>query len=255
MNLHEYVRNHTDRGPCRCGKCIDAPPPGPERTVELGKMLAQHTVNMYFFDVSARNNPNVEEFVALTQAHQGEFADVNPLDGEEHGYMELGGWIGDQGLAMQYMALGQLLGLWQTITPAAILDVNDPAQKPLADQMAGMGMVSILPRPEPVKEATILTPKGDNKAFAFDPKTGESKVMDFNNPDADMLKQMADVLLKRLGNKAVLRMLYLDNNSIVPPQVKEIVQALVDDEITEEEARTRIVTWKGLLNGWPKLKT
>lgn len=249
MNLHEYVRNHTERSSCRCGscgKCIDAPP-GPERTVEIGKMLANHTVNMYFFDVSSRNNPTPEEFVALTQSHQGEFADVNPLDGKEHSYIELGGWIGDQGLAIQYMALGQLLGLWQTMTPAAILDVNDPEQKSLADQMAGMGMVSILPRPEPVKDATILTPKGDNKAFAFDPKTGESKVYDFNNPDADMLKQMTDVLLNRLGNVAVLRMLYLDANSVVPPEVKAIVQALVDDEITQEEARNRILSWKALL--------
>jgi len=67
----------------------------------------------------------------------------------EHSYFELGGWIGDQGLAMQYMALGKILGLWQVMHPGMILNVNDPAQKQLADQMAGAGMVSILGNKKP----------------------------------------------------------------------------------------------------------
>lgn len=143
MNITEYVVQHTERTACRCGKCIDAPPE-PEKTVDIGSILV-HTVNMYFFDVSAKNEPTAEEFKNLTNAHQSDFVDVNPLDGKEHNYMEIGAWIGDQGVAMQYMALGELLGLWKIMTPAAILDINNPEQKMLADQMAGMGMVSILP--------------------------------------------------------------------------------------------------------------
>jgi len=243
MNIQEYVRNHTNRSACRCGKCIDAPPPGPERTVEIGRMLAAHTVNMYFFDVSARGEPTAEEFVNLTKACRGEFEEVNPLDGEEHSYIQLGGWIGDQGLAMQYMALGHLLGLWQVMTPAAILDVNDPQQKALADQMAGAGMVSILPRP---KDATILAPQGSKKAYAFDPKTGDGKVYDFEKPDADMLRQMADVLLNRLDKPKVLKMLYLDNSdAVIPAELVAIITDLVvGNNIDEATARERILAWK-----------
>lgn len=237
MNLAEYVVNHTERNACRCGKCIDS---GEDR------QLQGHTVNMYFFDVSACNNPTPEEFVKLTKAHRGEFGDVDPLDGKEHSYMELGGWIGDQGLAMQYMALGQLLGLWRTMTPAAILNVNDPQQKAVADIMAGSGLVSIMPRPAAVADATVITPQGENKAFAFDPKTGESKVYDFDKPDKDMLRQMAEVLIHRLDNPAVLRMLYLDNDK-VPPEICTIVQDLVDAKIDKSDATRRIEEWKAKL--------
>jgi len=156
--LIEYVQNHTDRSVCSsrpywrnylclCGKCIDA---GENKPVEKSQwdlvelVEPPHTVNMFFFDVSAVGNPTAEEFVRLTNEHKGAFGDADPLDGGEHGYMELGGWIGDQGLAMQYMALGKILGLWQVMHPGMILDVNDLAQKQMADQMAGAGMVSIL---------------------------------------------------------------------------------------------------------------
>lgn len=147
MTLYNYVVDHTDRSACRCGKCIDAPPPEAEKTVDIGHNL-KHTVNMYFFDVSARNDPTVEEFTKFTESHKGDFVDINPLDGKEHNYMEIGAWIGDQGVAMQYMALGELLGLWRIMTPAVILNLDDPTQKNLADQMAGMGMISILPNPK-----------------------------------------------------------------------------------------------------------
>jgi len=34
--------------------------------------------------------------------------------------------------------------LWQIMQPGMLLNVNDPEQKVLADQMAGMGMISIV---------------------------------------------------------------------------------------------------------------
>ena len=56
----------------------------------------------------------------LTQKHRGEFGDCDPMDGGEHNYMELGGWIGDQGIAMQYMGLGVLLGVFNLLSPAML---------------------------------------------------------------------------------------------------------------------------------------
>ena len=135
-DLAKFVVNHTLRSACRCGKCID--PGNPD------VYLLPHTVNMYFFDVCAVENPTVEEFLQLTKEHQGDFAELDPLDGKEHSYIEVGGWIGDQGLAMQYMGLGKLLGVWNIMHPGMLPGID----KALADQMAGMGLVSIVPKPK-----------------------------------------------------------------------------------------------------------
>lgn len=107
-----YVMDHTERGECRCGQCIDrgdAPDP------------TGHSVDLIFFPVSARNEPDADTFRRLTREHKGEFTDVDPFDGQGHGYIALGAWIGDQGLAMQYMGLGALLGVFELIVPPAKL--------------------------------------------------------------------------------------------------------------------------------------
>lgn len=53
-------------------------------------------------------------------------------------YIELGGWVGDQGLAFQLMACGEAAGLWGIISPEK-LGITGPE----ADQLAGNGMVMI----------------------------------------------------------------------------------------------------------------
>lgn len=122
--------HHTERGECKCGKCIDvgskADPQG-------------HTVDMVFFKVVKRGEPTPEEFMRLSAAHRGDFTSVDPFDGKEHSYLELGAWIGDQGLAMQYMALGCLLGVFTLLSPMTVLEVEGP----LAMQMAQAGYLSI----------------------------------------------------------------------------------------------------------------
>jgi hypothetical protein len=128
--LAEYVFQHTERGECHCGKCVDVG----EKPDPTG-----HTVDMVFFKVAAKNSPERGRFIELTNGHQGEFGEgVNPFDGQEHSYLELGGWIGDQGLAMMYMALGVSLGVFNLLSPA-ILGIDGPT----ALQMAGMGFLSI----------------------------------------------------------------------------------------------------------------
>lgn len=110
--IGNYVMDHTARGECRCGRCIDrgdAPDP------------TGHSVDLIFFPVSARNEPDAETFRRLTREHKGEFVDMDPFDGQGHGYIELGAWIGDQGLAMQYMGLGALLDVFELIAPPARL--------------------------------------------------------------------------------------------------------------------------------------
>jgi hypothetical protein len=68
-------------------------------------------------------------------------AHCDPLDGEEHNYLELGGWIGDQGLALQYMGLGVLLGVFKLLSPRTML--GDLITEEMGREMVGTGMLSI----------------------------------------------------------------------------------------------------------------
>jgi len=108
-SLVDYVLRHTERGECNCGRCLDrGDKPDPDG----------HTVDLGFFKVAA-----------------------NPLDGGEHNYMQLGGWIGDQGLAMQYMGLGVLLGVFKLLSPSMLGITSDD---PMFMQMIGAGFLSII---------------------------------------------------------------------------------------------------------------
>jgi hypothetical protein len=131
--LAEYVRSHAVRGTCNCGKCADHP--------GVDSQPEGHTADLVFFQV-ANDGGIADDLKSLVLAAQeGEFCNVDVFDGQEHGYMELGGWIGDQGLAMMLMGLGAVLGLWTLLTPKMLGLPQD-----MALQMAGMGMLSIQSR-------------------------------------------------------------------------------------------------------------
>jgi len=130
--LIKYVLDHTVQGPCSCGKCDSAP--------EKEEKPKGHTINMYYFDVSVKNDPDKETLKKLiSENHKGDFADMDLLDGVERSYLDIGRWIGDQGIGMLLMALGRILGLWDVMTPNSL-----PLPKEMKDRMAGAGMISIL---------------------------------------------------------------------------------------------------------------
>lgn len=132
--LREYVTAHTMRGDCTCGRCIDGK--------EHPEQPSGHTADMVFFKVAAKDNPDAEKLRELVSGSvEGDFGNVDLFDGAEHNYMELGGWIGDQGLALTLMGLGSLLGLWKLLTPISIFKLK--ADNPLCQQMAGLGMVVV----------------------------------------------------------------------------------------------------------------
>lgn len=131
--LVKYVLEHTERNACTCGKCVVS---GEDR------IMSGHTIDLFFFDVSAKNSPDADTLKKLVAEHKGEFDDVNPYDGQEHSYIELGGWIGDQGIAMMFMGLSVALGLGQVMHPVNMLKLE--RNHPLAQQMAGMGMVAFM---------------------------------------------------------------------------------------------------------------
>jgi len=133
MSLIDYVRTFAIRGACTCGKCVDAPE-GPEQKQPVG-----HTADVYFFKVAAADGASRDALLSAIKTHKGEFCECDPLDGKEHSYIELGGWIGDQGLALTLMGLGAVLGFWELLTPKMLPGLD----KGLMDLMAGQGMVSI----------------------------------------------------------------------------------------------------------------
>jgi hypothetical protein len=135
-SLYEYLQAHCERG---ARQCFD----DPENPAE--KQPEGHTADLAFFKVRAVGNPDPEELTAAIKAHRGEWGEVDLFDGKEHNYIEIGGWIGDQGAAIMLMGLGSILGLWRLMTPRSMLGAN--LSDDLVMKMAGMGMVAIQSSP------------------------------------------------------------------------------------------------------------
>jgi hypothetical protein len=106
---------------------------------------------------------------ALAERHRDELVallDGLPLLSGGPSYIGLGAELGDQGAALQLMALGKVLGLWALVTPASIL-VTDPAE---ARKLAGNGLLYLTPYPAPVPPpAELLAPPPDAPAAAEEP--------------------------------------------------------------------------------------
>lgn len=119
--LAVYILDHIGRGACTCGKCIGASS-DPKKLQPNG-----HSIDMQFFNVAWRNNPSdadkqiiKNELIRLIKGHKGEFCDIDLFDGKEHNFIEIGGWIGDQTLALMLMGMGELVGIWKVATPNRI---------------------------------------------------------------------------------------------------------------------------------------
>lgn len=128
MKLYEYVSTHAVRGACTCGKCIDAP----ENPKE--KQPNGHTADLIFFKV-ANKGAEKELFMDLARTEFPHW-----FDGKEHSYLQTGGDMGDQGIALMTMGLGKLLGVWDLLTPKSIMPFLPPELK---QQMAGQGMITL----------------------------------------------------------------------------------------------------------------
>ena len=128
MKLYDYVLAHAVRGACVCGKCCDAPE-NPKEKQPIG-----HTVDLTFFKVSAVGG-NKDEFLSMVKAEHPSW-----LDKKEHSYIEIGGDMGDQGVALMTIGLGHLLKAWKALSPDTILLFLPFGLK---QQMAGSGMVSL----------------------------------------------------------------------------------------------------------------
>ncbi len=112
------------------------------RSGEEGPLCQANGVDMVLCFVAVVGEPDTAATLRrLVTEHKGEFADLIPFDGEEHSYIELGAWIGDQGLALRLMALGAKVGLWTLLTPITLL--GKAISRADAVRMAGNGLVAI----------------------------------------------------------------------------------------------------------------
>ena len=110
MKLSEYVKNHIVKD-------------------KNGK------TNLMFFKVSKKDNPDKEDFLKLVKKEYPHW-----LDGKEHHYLECGGDMDSQEIALTTMGLGIILEVWDLLTPESIMPFLPQEMKM---EMAGRGMISI----------------------------------------------------------------------------------------------------------------
>lgn len=97
--------------------------------------------DVIFFGVRKTAHATIDGLRAAISAHVGVFCEVDLFDGDDHNFIELGGWVGDQGAALRMIGLGAALGMWKLLTPVTMLgfEPNDP----IVTHMAGLGYVSM----------------------------------------------------------------------------------------------------------------
>ena len=122
--LIDYIVNHTQRGECQCGSCCDKLP---------NREAPTHSADVCFFWVSTKEDPTKEALLALLEKYYPE------MDRLRMGpsYIEIGAALGSQQVALLLLGLGELVGLWEVISPKTF-GITDPQK---AQELAGWGFV------------------------------------------------------------------------------------------------------------------
>jgi hypothetical protein len=144
--LAHYVLDHT----CtyRKGEPVRAEKIGDVAVVTMDFMPPREqappdAVDLHFLLVAAEK-ADKDEFVPLLRAALGSPGEFTNIDARRliygPSYIELGGWLGSQDVALRFIGLGAVLGLWKPVTPAS-LGITGPD----AEEMAGRGFVMLGP--------------------------------------------------------------------------------------------------------------
>lgn len=134
--LTKFVIEHATRGDCKCGNCSKN-----NAIPNKNNTISRPFIDVQFFKVLLKENPSDEDkkvikndLIQLIKNHKGEFREINLFDGEEHNFIDIGAWIGDQGLALMLMGMGELLGIWELRTPNKVApDFSDETKMMLAE--------------------------------------------------------------------------------------------------------------------------
>ncbi len=131
--LTEYILDKCIRGDCTCGKCVG---------IQTEKFQpGGYAADVQFFKVALKNDPTDEEkeiiknkLIELIKEHEGKFCELDLFDENEHNYLEIGRWIGDQSLALTLMGMGEILNIWKLITPNSVdSTLTEETRRMLAD--------------------------------------------------------------------------------------------------------------------------
>lgn len=101
---------------------------------------SKNAVDLSLVKVDVRPDVDRDLFLSLIKDHKGHHCEVDPFDGKEHSYIELGGWLGDQGAALCFMAIATKLGLVKLLTPEI---VAPQLPQELRSMLAGSGFITI----------------------------------------------------------------------------------------------------------------
>jgi hypothetical protein len=113
------------------------------RTERLSREVDNpQAADVFFFKVLPKAGPDADTLRQLIKGHTSAFGEeVDVFDGNEHSYVELGGWLGDQGAALALIGLGTQLGLWRLLSPKTML--GEHLTDELEQQLAGQGLISL----------------------------------------------------------------------------------------------------------------
>lgn len=80
-----------------------------------------------------------DAFIRLTTEHQSDVL-IDPFENQMHDYITLGAWLGDQGIALRWMAMAKHFGLVDLYTPRTFMpSLTDEENK----KMCGKGLVIV----------------------------------------------------------------------------------------------------------------
>lgn len=111
----------------------------------------EDTVDMVFAKVAVVGQPDPAEFRALIDAHAPVWTGrLDLFDGAEHNWIEIGGWIGDQGLAIRFMAMLVALDLLYLLSPDTMIEPAGAVSESDRQDLAHSGVLAVRTTPPEV---------------------------------------------------------------------------------------------------------
>lgn len=108
-------------------------------TLVLEKPFDFPCIDMGYRHILVKQDACIDQFITYVQSlgDQG----LNLFDLREHSYIEIGGYLGSQDLALRFMAVCCEMGLARLLTPATMLKISNDSD--MGQQMLGQGLLTI----------------------------------------------------------------------------------------------------------------